>query len=77
MVRGKIHYEEHWQEENRALIIISTETLVNMINDRSLETWAVQCRDSLGGKHVTLMIYNYNDYFKSEKNAQQRVKTAR
>ena len=72
---GDVQLQEQWQEEARALVFVSTEFLVEKIAARALDSWAEDCKRRLGG-HVTLMVYNYEDYFKKETNARQRVKTA-
>ena len=56
--------QEHTQEEGRALLLLSAEALIEKIDDKSLERWAFDTKKKLGGKHITLMVYNYNEYFK-------------
>ena len=56
--------QEFTQEEGRALILVSAESLVEKIAEQSLETWVTDTKRKLAGKHLTLMVYNYNDYFK-------------
>ena len=73
---GKVNIEETLQEEQRALVLISTQSIVDKISDNSIEMWAVNVKEALGDKHITLMIYGYNEYFNAEKNARERVKTA-
>ena len=59
-----VDIQEFTQEEGRALILTSAESLVEKIADKSLETWVSDSKRKLTGKHLTLMVYNYNDYFK-------------
>ena len=73
---GNVNIKEHWQDEGRAMIFVSAEFLVDKIADKSLNNWAVSAKKSLSDKHITLMVFNYLDYFKHEKNARERVKTA-
>ncbi len=61
---GEVDIQEFTQEEGRALILMSAESLVEKIADKSLETWVSDSKRKLTGKHLTLMVYNYNDYFK-------------
>ena len=61
---GDVDIQEFVQEEGRALILLSTESLVEKITDKSLEAWVSDTKRKLTGKHITLMVYHYNDYFK-------------
>ena len=61
---GDVDIQEFTQEEGRALILMSAESLIEKIADKSLETWVSDSKRKLTGKHLTLMVYNYNDYFK-------------
>ena len=56
--------QEFTQEEGRALILMSAESLVEKIAGQCLESWVTDAKRKLAGKHITLMVYNYNDYFK-------------
>ena len=68
---------ENWQEEGRALVFLSADDLADKVKDGSLGSWAVNAKTKLGGAHVTLMVYNYNAYFKTDKNAKERVRKAK
>jgi len=74
---GKVKMIEQWQEEGRALIFMSAEDLAAKVGSGSLRDWATDAKIKLGGKHITLMVYNYKDYFKSDKNAKERVRKAK
>ena len=67
---------EQWQEEGRALIFLAAEDLAVKVEDKSLIGWAKDAKYKLGGKHITLMVYNYKAYFKSDLNAKERVRKA-
>ena len=56
--------QEFSQEEGRAMILMSAESLVEKIAGQCLESWVTDAKRKLAGKHITLMVYNYNDYFK-------------
>ena len=61
---GQVQMKENWQEEGRALVFLSAEDLAAKVEDGSLRPWAENAKSRLGGKHVTLMVYNYNAYIK-------------
>ena len=46
------------------MILMSAEALVEKIAQHCLESWVIDAKRKLAGKHITLMVYNYNDYFK-------------
>ena len=77
IVEGEVKYHDRWHEEGRALIVISTLDLVEKIKNKSLETWAEEVKRKLDGKHVSLMIYGVMEFFKEEKNAEERVRKAK
>jgi len=68
---------EEWREEDRCLLVISAEDIAMKVQDDSFCGWAASVKDSMGGKHVTLIVYDYEAYFKLEKNAKNRVRTAK
>lgn len=68
---------EEWREEDRALLVISAEDIAVKVQDESFDGWAASVKESLSGKHVTLVVFNYEAYFKLEKNAKNRVRTAK
>jgi len=74
---GSVRFGEEWREEERCLLVISAENIALKVQDDSFEGWAASVKDSLGGKHVTLIIHDYEAYFKLEKNAKNRVRTAK
>ena len=74
---GQVQMIENWQEEGRALVFLSADDLADKVKDGSLRSWAVNAKTKLGGAHVTLMVYNYNAYFKTDKNAKERVRKAK
>ena len=73
---GTVDMKETIMDEGRALIVVSTETIADKISDNSLEAWAARTKQLMSGKHLTLLLYNYQEYFRSERNARERVKTA-
>ena len=75
-INGRVQFTESWQEEGRVLIVISTLDLVEKIGNKTIETWARDVKRKFGGKHISLMIYGFKEYFKEEKNAAERVRKA-
>jgi len=71
-----IKINEHYQEENRALVVIAIEEVVDKISDNSLTEWASSVKTSFNEKNVTLLIYGFQEYFRSEKNARERINAA-
>ena len=51
--------------------------MVDKVRDKTLTDWGAGVKRGMGGKHVTLIIYNYEAYFKKDKNAQGRVRAAK
>ena len=39
-----------------------SDDLADKVKDGSLKSWAENAKTKLGGKHITLMVYNYNAY---------------
>jgi len=76
VISGQVQLLENWQEEGRALVFLAAEDLAEKVENGSLKHWAETTKKSLGGKHLTLMVYNYNAYFKADKNAKERVRKA-
>ena len=74
---GRVQFKETWQEEARALVIISTLDLIEKIENQTIETWARDVKRKFGGKHISLMIYGFKEHFKEEKNAAERVRKAK
>jgi len=68
--------EEYWQEEARCLLLISAEEAASKVVSGYLEEWAVECKAKLEGRHLTLVIWDYQQYFRAEENARERVKKA-
>ena len=77
MSNGRVQFKETWQEEARALVIISTLDLIEKIENQTIETWARDVKRKFGGKHISLMIYGFKEHFKEEKNAAERVRKAK
>ena len=73
---GRVQFKESWQEEGRVLIVISTLDLIEKIENKTIETWARDAKRKFGGKHLSLMIYGFKEYFKEEKIAAERVRKA-
>jgi len=73
---GQVQLMENWQEEGRALVFLAADELARKVGDGTLKVWAENAKRLLGGKHLTLMVYNYNAYFKTDKNAKERVRKA-
>ena len=73
---GQVQLTENWQEEGRALVFLAADDLARKVGDGTLKVWAENAKRMLGGKHLTLMVYNYNAYFKTDKNAKERVRKA-
>ena len=73
---GRVEFQETWQEEGRVLILLSTLDLIEKIESKTIETWARDVKRKFGGKHISLMIYGFKEYFKEEKNAAERVRKA-
>ena len=65
-----------FQEENRALVVIATDLIVEKISENSLKDWASSVKARFRDKNVTLLIYGFNEYFRSEKNARERINAA-
>ena len=76
MTGGQVQFLENWEEEGRALIFLAADDLAARVEEGSLKSWAEDAKKKLCGKHVTLMVYNYNSYFKADKNAKERVRKA-
>ena len=68
--------EEYWQEEARCLLLISAEEVASKVVSGSLEEWVVEAKAKLEGRHLTLVIWDYQQYFRAEENARERVKKA-
>ena len=68
--------EEYWQEEARCLLLISAEEVATKVVSGNLEEWAMEARAKLEGQHLTLVIWDYQQYFRAEENARERVKKA-
>ena len=68
--------EEYWQEEARCLLLISAEEVASKVVSGKLEEWAVETKAKLEGRHLTLVIWDYQQYFRAEENARERVKKA-
>jgi len=68
--------EEYWQEEARCLLLISAEEVATKVVSGNLEEWAMEARAKLEGRHLTLVIWDYQQYFRAEENARERVKKA-
>jgi len=68
--------EEYWQEEARCLLLISAEEAASKVVSGNLEEWAVETKAKLEGSHLTLVIWDYQQYFRAEENARERVKKA-
>ena len=73
---GRAQFQESWQEEGRVMILISTLDIVDKIEHKTIESWARDAKRKCGGKHLSLMIYGFKEYFKEEKNAAERVRKA-
>ena len=69
--------EEYWQEEARCLLLISAEEAASKVVSGKLEEWAVETKAKLEGRHLTLVIWDYQQYFRAEENARERVKKAK
>lgn len=76
VISGEVQLLENWQEEGRVLVFLAAEDLAGKVENGSLKYWAENTKKCLGGKHLTLMVYNYNAYFKADKNAKERVRKA-
>lgn len=74
---GEVKLNERWQVEGRALLLISTLDLVDMLVNNTLDTWTRECKRKLGGAHLSLMVYSFQEYFKEEKNTQERLRKAK
>ena len=68
--------EEYWQEETRCLLLISAEEVASKVVSANLEEWAMETKAKLEGRHLTLVIWDYQQYFRAEENAKERVKKA-
>lgn len=68
--------EEYWQEEARCLLLISAEEVASKVVSGNLEEWAMETKAKLEGRHLTLVIWDYQQYFRAEENAKERVKKA-
>ena len=69
--------EEYWQEEARCLLLLSAEEAASKVVSGNLEDWAVETKAKLKGRHLTLVIWDYQQYFRAEENARERVKKAK
>ena len=68
--------EESWQVEARCLLFLSAEEVAAKVVSGNLEEWAVETKAKLEGRHLTLVIWDYQQYFRAEENAKERVKKA-
>jgi len=74
--QSEIQIRERFEEENRALVVIATDLVVEKISENSLKDWASSVKARFRDKNVTLLIYGFNEYFRSEKNARERINAA-
>jgi len=66
-----------WVYERRSLVFVSAADVAEKIHSGTLEAWAESVKEELGrSNHVTLMVYDFNNYFRQDKNMQERARKA-
>lgn len=69
--------QEEWQQEHRCLLLLSCEELAQKVQSGSLDGWVRQSKERLGGRHLTLVVYDYLAFFRVGQNAKERVSKAK
>jgi len=73
---GRVQFDAQVLEEDRAMLFLSAANVADKVVEGSFECWVKDVKRKLDGKHVTLMVYDYNSYLRADKNARERVKKA-